>query len=55
MSILTSLLRRARQRRAYTDLLQMDDHILRDIGISRGELQQLSSGIRSAAPRRPRG
>ena len=48
MSIITSLLRRAEKRRAYVNLLQLDDHLLRDIGISRSDLHQMMNGTRTA-------
>ena len=41
MNILSSLFRHAAKRRAYADLLGLDDHLLRDIGVSRTELQHL--------------
>ena len=47
MTILSSLFRRAERRRAYTDLLQLDDHLLRDIGISRSDLHQMMAGSRT--------
>lgn len=48
MSILSSLIRRAEKRRAYTDLLRLDDHLLRDIGLNRGDLHQMIAGTRTA-------
>lgn len=48
MSILNSLMRRAEKRRAYTDLLRLDDHLLRDIGLNRSDLHQMISGTRTA-------
>lgn len=48
MNILTSLFRRAEKRRAYTELLQLDDHLLRDIGISRSDLHEMMVGTRTA-------
>jgi uncharacterized protein YjiS (DUF1127 family) len=33
------LIRRFRRRRAYTDLLELDDHLLRDIGLTRADLR----------------
>ncbi len=48
MNIVTSLFRRAERRRAYTDLLQLDDHLLRDIGLNRGDLHQMMAGDRVA-------
>lgn len=35
------------QRRTYTTLSSLDDHMLKDIGVSRGEIERIS---RNAAP-----
>ena len=35
------LFRRAEQRKTFADLIALDDHLLRDIGFNRGDLQQL--------------
>lgn len=48
MNILTALFRRAEKRRAYSDLVQLDDHLLRDIGIDRSDLHQMTTGSRTA-------
>ena len=48
MNIIASLLRRVEKRRAYVNLLQLDDHLLRDIGISRTDLHQMMNGARTA-------
>ena len=40
MSFLTTLLRRSEQRRMYASLMQLDDHLLRDIGLTRGDLRR---------------
>lgn len=48
MNLISSLLRRADRRRAYVNLLQLDDHLLRDIGISRTDLHQMMNGSRTA-------
>ena len=48
MNILSSLFRRAEKRRAYSDMLHLDDHLLRDIGVSRSDLHQLMQGTRTA-------
>ena len=47
MNILTSLFRRADKRRAYTHLQQLDDHLLRDIGIERSDLHMMMNGSRT--------
>ena len=48
MNILSSLFRRAEKRRAYSDMLHLDDHLLRDIGVPRSDLHQLMQGVRTA-------
>jgi uncharacterized protein YjiS (DUF1127 family) len=50
MSLLASLLQRSERRRTYADLLKLDDHLLRDIGLTRGDLRQMIRG--RAAPSR---
>jgi uncharacterized protein YjiS (DUF1127 family) len=55
MNILSSLFRRAEKRRAYAELLQLDDHLLRDIGIERSDLQRMTAGSRTAHTRGHRG
>lgn len=44
MNPITSLLQRNARRRTYADLLTLDDHLLRDIGISRSDVRQLING-----------
>ncbi len=51
MNLFASLLRRSRDRRAYGDLLQLDDRLLRDIGVTRGELLSMMASRRKS----PRG
>ncbi len=51
MSLLTSLFRRSEKRRAYTDLMGLDDRMLRDIGLSRSDLHLMMSGNRTAHTR----
>lgn len=48
MNILTSLFRRAEKRRTMTTLMQLDDYLLRDMGIQRSDLPQLMAGSRTA-------
>ena len=43
MNIFTSLFRRSEKKRTYADLLQMDDRLLRDIGLSRSDLHLMMS------------
>jgi uncharacterized protein YjiS (DUF1127 family) len=40
-NILTSLLRNAGRRKIYADLMQLDDHLLRDIGLTRMDVSDL--------------
>ena len=54
MNIITSLLRRAEKRRAYSSLLRLDDHLLRDIGVSRSDLHLMMNGSRTAHARSDR-
>lgn len=51
MNILSSLFHRAEKRRVYSNLLQFDDHLLRDIGINRSDLFDMMAGARTAHPR----
>jgi uncharacterized protein YjiS (DUF1127 family) len=51
MNILSSLLRSATKRRTYADMLHLDDHLLRDIGVSRSDLHQMMRGSRTASRR----
>ncbi len=46
MNIITSLIERSRRQRAYASLRQLDDHLLRDIGLTRGEIGALERGQR---------
>ena len=48
MNIFTSLFRRSEKRRGYTSLLNLDDHTLRDIGLSRSDVRQMMAGTRTA-------
>lgn len=52
-SYLSSLFRRSARRRALADLLELDDHLLRDIGVARTDLHLMRSGSRTARARRP--
>jgi uncharacterized protein YjiS (DUF1127 family) len=47
-SYLATLFRRSAQRKAYTALMNLDDHLLRDIGVTRADVHQLISGGRAA-------
>jgi uncharacterized protein YjiS (DUF1127 family) len=44
MNIIDSLIERGRRHRAYASLRMLDDHLLRDIGITRGEISALERG-----------
>lgn len=48
MNPISSLLQRSARRRTYANLLELDDHLLRDIGISRTDVHQLINGRSSA-------
>jgi uncharacterized protein YjiS (DUF1127 family) len=39
MSLFSSLRERSAKRRMYNDLMQLDDHLLRDVGLSRENLR----------------
>lgn len=52
MGILSSLFQRTSRRQAYVNLLHLDDHLLRDIGLSRGDVHQMMRG--RTAPSRAR-
>jgi len=54
MNLFSSLFRRSEKRRAYASLVQMDDRLLRDIGLSRSDLHQMMQGTRTAHTRRNR-
>jgi uncharacterized protein YjiS (DUF1127 family) len=43
-NMFSSLFRRAGRRKVYADLLQMDDHLLRDIGVTRHDVEAMMSG-----------
>jgi uncharacterized protein YjiS (DUF1127 family) len=47
MNIISALIRRTQRRRAYTSLLQLDDRLLRDVGINRTDLHQMMHGART--------
>ena len=51
MNIIASLFRRSERRKALTDLTRLDDHLLRDIGITRSDLHQMMHGPRTAHPK----
>jgi uncharacterized protein YjiS (DUF1127 family) len=44
MNIFSSLIRSAGRRKIYSDLLLLDDHLLRDIGLTRSDVGDLIAG-----------
>lgn len=46
MGLFASLFRRASRARTLNDLMTYDDHLLRDIGLSRTDLQSIRAGRR---------
>jgi uncharacterized protein YjiS (DUF1127 family) len=44
MSYFTDLFRRAERKRALRDLLKLDDHLLRDIGLARADVCAMRRG-----------
>lgn len=41
MGIFSSIFRSSGRRRIYADLLQLDDHLLRDIGLTRADVRDM--------------
>jgi len=52
MSYLSALFRRAERNKALSDLLKLDDHLLRDIGLTRADLHNMRRGRHHASPSR---
>lgn len=48
MNLITSLFRRSEKRRAYDHLMNLDDRLLRDIGVNRSDLHLMMDGNRTA-------
>lgn len=48
MNVLSTLFRHVDRRRAYADLLALDAHLLRDIGVSRADLRGMMRGRNGA-------
>ncbi len=42
-NVFSALLRSAGRRKIYADLLQLDDHLLRDIGLTRNDVHNMMS------------
>lgn len=51
MTLLSSLFHRSERRRAFSSLMALDDRLLRDIGLTRADVHQLSSKSRSRVTR----
>jgi uncharacterized protein YjiS (DUF1127 family) len=52
MSYISSLFRRAERNKALGDLLKLDDHLLRDIGLTRADITLMRQGRHHASPSR---
>jgi uncharacterized protein YjiS (DUF1127 family) len=48
VNIFTAFFDRAAKRRTYSSMLQLDDHLLRDIGLTRSDLHEMMAGTRTA-------
>lgn len=55
MSYLSTLFRRSAGRKTMSDLMKLDDHLLRDIGLTRSDLHALMAGSHRVHVRRARG
>ena len=44
VNVFSSLFRRSQRRKVYADLMRLDDHILRDIGLTRHDVHDMMSG-----------
>jgi len=55
MNILSSLFRRSEKRRTYAHLIELDDRLLRDIGLNRSDLHLMMTGTRTPHGTSPRG
>jgi len=52
MSLLSALLRRSERHSVFSSLIKLDDHLLRDIGLTRTDLALMRNG-RRPRPRPP--
>lgn len=52
MNIFTSLFRSRERRRTYSSMMQLDEHLLRDIGVTRSDLFSLMNEPRSSRQNR---
>jgi uncharacterized protein YjiS (DUF1127 family) len=48
MNIFTSLFRRSEKRRTFAHLIELDDRLLRDIGLNRSDLHLMMVGVPTA-------
>jgi uncharacterized protein YjiS (DUF1127 family) len=55
MNIITSLFRRSEKRRTFAHLIELDDRLLRDIGLNRSDLHLMMAGTRTPHGTTPRG
>jgi len=49
---LTSMFRRSERKRVLSDLMKYDDHLLRDIGLTRADLANMRAGRQHTTPSR---
>jgi uncharacterized protein YjiS (DUF1127 family) len=52
MSYFSTLFRRAERNKTLSDLLKLDDHLLRDIGLTRADVAFMRSGRNRTSPSR---
>jgi uncharacterized protein YjiS (DUF1127 family) len=52
MSYFSALFRRAKRNKVLSDLLKLDDHLLRDIGLTRADISDMRRGRYHASPSR---
>ena len=47
-SFFSTLMLRAHKRRTYSDMMKLDDHLLRDIGVTRADLRTQMANVQFA-------
>jgi uncharacterized protein YjiS (DUF1127 family) len=52
MSYFSTLFRRAERAKVLSDLLKLDDHLLRDIGLTRTDISAMRNGRHPRSPSR---